>query len=168
LTCRGITILEAKDEIHNAHQHHKMITLSRNDFEVFINAFRFSDEDSMNQKTVEQLMKSVDAKNIDVLYMRYGSGECRSTSGYRVNALLQGRSEGLAPDDANYYVGDRCLRKDNLSVQIHRVILKNDIDNQYKKDDEVIMLAFVFPKGYIGGISSAQKISKDEIINRIN
>lgn len=97
----------------------------------------------------------------------YYSGEKRSTSNYRVNALLQGRSEGLAPNDANYYVGDRTLRKDNLSVQIHRVILKNDIDNQYKVGDAVIMLAFVLPKGYIGGIST-QKISKGEIINRIS
>ena len=158
----------AVDEKYNDHQHHKMITLSRNEFEGFINAFRFSDEDSMNQNTVKALLDKVDAKNIDLLYMRYDSGEKRSTSNYRVNALLQGRSEGLAPNDANYYVGDRTLRKDNLSVQIHRVILKNDIDNQYKAGDAVIMLAFVFPKGYIGGISSAQKISKDAIINRIS
>jgi hypothetical protein len=99
--------------------------------------------------------------------MRYETGENRSTTDYRINALLQGSSEGLNPTDENYYVGDRNLKTKNLSVQIHKVILKNHIDNQYKKGDDIYVLTFLSPLGYIMG-NYVRKMSSKEIIDRLN
>jgi hypothetical protein len=98
--------------------------------------------------------------------MRYENGEGRSTDEYKIHALLQGYSEGKNRNDEDYYIGDRNIKSENLSIQIHHVKLKNNIEDQYKKGDEVIMLAFVMPEGYIGG-HSAKKLTADEIKYRI-
>ena len=151
---------------YNAYQTHKQLTLSRNDFESFINSFKFSEEDTMNKDYAIALLDRLNAENVDMWYMRYGTGEHRSTSDYRVNALLQGRSEGKVETDPDYYVGDRYIKTDNLSVQIHRVFLKNDIEDQYTKGDEVYMLAFILPDNYVGG-SAARRMTTAEIRNRL-
>ena len=151
---------------YNAYQTHKQLTLSRNDFESFINSFKFSEEDTMNKDYAIALLNRLKAENVDMWYMRYETGEHRSTSDYRVNALLQGRSEGKVVTDPDYYVGDRYIKTDNLSVQIHRVFLKNDIEDQYTKGDEVYMLAFILPDNYVGG-SAARRMTTDEIRNRL-
>lgn len=157
---------------YNPHQIHKKLTISCDDFEKFIEKYHFSDLDKeLNLEYIQTLLKRLKSKNVDLWDMRYQTGEQRSTTDYKINALLQGRSEGLSPTDPNYYVGDRYINTNNLSVQIHRVRLKNDISNadtgrQYKKGDEVIVLAFILPKDYVGGYA-ARRMTHAEIIDRL-
>jgi hypothetical protein len=89
--------------------------------------------------------------SIDLYLMRYKTGEHRSTinNSTRITALLQGRSEGKIMSDQDYYPGDRALSSDKLSIQFHIVILKNDVDSFYKKNDEVVMISVNFPKNFV-------------------
>ena len=149
-------------------QIHRIKTISVEDFRSIFKDFNFSEEDdAMSWQYLETVLKRLDSKVVDLWDMRYDSKERRSTDEYRVKALLQGYSENKTQSDPDYYVGDRQLKTDNLSIQIHHVVLKNSIDDQYKEGDTVIMLAAVLPKGYIGG-GSVRKISKKEIADMLN
>lgn len=156
----------AIDSKFNDYQEHKFLTIPKKEFITFLDSYKFSDEDSINSDYIKTLLNKVKSDLVDIWYMRYKNGEQRSTNDYKIKALLQGHSEGLDPKDPNYYMGDRYLKTNNLSVQIHRVILKNGIDDQYKKGDNVIMLAFITPNDYIGGIA-ARKMSHAEIIDKL-
>lgn len=148
-------------------QKHRMKCMSVRDFWDFIKSYTFSDaEENIDLSYIKHLLTKIDSKSVDVWDMRYENGEGRSTDEYKIHALLQGYSEGKNRNDEDYYIGDRNIKSENLSIQIHHVKLKNNIEDQYKKGDEVIMLAFVMPEGYIGG-HSAKKLTADEIKNRI-
>lgn len=147
----------------STNQKHRKKTIKADEFRTFVNAFNFSEEDdTMNSDYLLKLLDRLEANEVDIWDMRYETGEKRSTTDYRIKALLQGYSEGKSPNDPDYYIGDRNLRTNNLSIQIHHVILKNDIEDQYKAGDKVIVLAAILPNGYVGGYA-AKKISKQEI-----
>ncbi len=153
-----------KDVItYSTSQVHRKKTIKVDEFRDFVNAYNFSEEDdTMNRGYLLRLLDRLGSTEVDIWDMRYETGEKRSTVDYRIKALLQGYSEGKSVNDPDYYIGDRNLRTDNLSIQMHHVVLKNDIDDQYKTGDKVVVLAAILPNGYVGGYA-AQKISKNEI-----
>lgn len=164
------TIDWSKSEIveFNETQKHRKITISGTSFLKFISNFHFSEvEASLSGSYIHSLMKKLNPQNIDVWDMRFEIKEKRSSIDYDIKALLQGRSENKSPDDEGYYCGDRYLKTNNLSLQIHHVILKNDIEDQYSAGNEVIMLAIVLPDGYVG-CSSARRMTSIEIMNSKN
>lgn len=158
-----------KDVIaYSASQVHRKKTIKVDEFRDFVNAYNFSEEDdTMNRDYLLRLLDRLGSTEVDIWDMRYETCEKRSTVDYRIKALLQGYSEGKSFNDPDYYIGDRNLRTDNLSIQIHHVILKNDIDDQYKIGDSIIALAAILPNGYVGGYA-AQKISKKGIKDILN
>lgn len=158
----------AAEKAMTSSQIHRMKTIGLDDFKDFMSKFAFSESDSsMNASDIAALVGKIKPKQIDLWDIRYKTGEERSTDDYRIRALLQGYSENKSPNDADYYVGDRNLKSNNLSLQIHHVKLKNDIDNQYKKGDQVIMLALVMPDGYISGFA-IKKMSRKDIKGKLN
>ena len=82
--------------------------------------------------------------------------------------MLQGYSEGKKRNDPDYYVGDRNLKTNNPSVQIHHVKLKNDIGTEYSVGDEVIALALVLPDGFICTGSVTRRMSSEEILDKLS
>ena len=120
----------------------------------------------MSSKYICQILTEIPSVNIDMIDIRYQIGEKRSTEGFKVKALLQGRSEGKLQSDPDYYMGDRYLKSDNLIVQIHHVNLKNNVGNMYKAGDTVILLAMLFPDGYVGG-QSVRRMSVSDLKGKI-
>ncbi|MBO6042320.1 hypothetical protein J6P52_04115 [bacterium] len=63
--------------------------------------------------------------------------------------IMQGQSVNKEVTDSNYYKGDRYIVQENPMLQIHNIILKNDVvDNNnviYQKDDYIVMIALLFP-----------------------
>ena len=154
---------------YNSTQTHRKKSVPADSISEIFRAFKFSeaDENSLSYNHINYFIKQMKTNLVDLWDMRYESKQKRSTDGYNIKALLQGYSEGLNPNDKDYYPGDRQLRTSNLSIQIHHVILKNDIEDQYKTGDEVIMIAIILPKDYIG-TSVSRKLTKDEITTHIS
>ena len=152
---------------YNAAQVHRKLTMDRKQFKDWINQYYFSERDElMSSKYICQILNEIPSVNVDVIDMRYQIGEKRSSEGFKIKALLQGRSEGKLPTDPDYYVGDRYLQSDNLIVQIHHVILKNSVGNMYKAGDTVIQLAMLFPDGYVGG-QSVRRMSVEDLKGKL-
>lgn len=150
-------------------QIHRRITIPTTMFLKDFEMFHFADASSnLNHTIIKTIIEQGGFKNIDLWDMRYNTGQERSTANYRVLSLLQGYSESKRPGDPDYYVGDRNLKTDNLSIQIHHVRLLNDIDNQYKKGDEVILLALILPEGYVNIGSLTRRMTTSEIIDKLN
>lgn len=154
---------------YTASQIHRRITIPAATFQKDFTKFHFADADGvLNHSIVESIIKQGHFTHIDLWDMRFGKGEERSTEKYQVLSLLQGYSESKKPGDKDYYVGDRNLKTNNLSIQIHRVRLKNDIDNCYKTGDEVILLALVLPDGYVSVGNLTHRMTASEIIEKLN
>lgn len=166
---------KSNDIIFNARQKHRVLRITAADFKDFLKKYHFSTQETgLTKEHIEKLLDNHNFQDIDIWDMRYETHEQRSTKGCIVSGLMQGYSEGKAISDPDYYVGDRHLRTSTLSVQIHHVILKNDIEEPsnngniiYKTGDEVIMLAIVLPNGYIG-TTSIRKMTEDEIITALS
>lgn len=164
---KSIPWANSKVKVYNSVQTHNILSMSVVDFRNLFKQYHFSDkEDGLTWDVLDTLLKNLNQQNVDIWDMRPKTKENRSTNDYKIKALLQGRSEGKLIGDPDYYVGDRNLQTDCLSIQIHHVLLKNDIENKYNKGDEVIMLAAVLPKGYIGG-SVAKRMNKKQIKNQL-
>ena len=150
-------------------QIHRRITIPTTMFLKDFEMFHFADACSnLNHTIIKTIIEQGGFRNIDLWDMRYNNGQERSTANYRVLSLLQGYSESKRPGDPDYYVGDRNLKTDNLSIQIHHVRLLNDIDNLYKKGDEVILLALILPEGYVNIGSLTRRMTTSEIIDKLN
>jgi hypothetical protein len=155
-------------ETYTSSQIHRRITVSVSDFEVYFSKFHFSQLDkSLNMSVIKTVISQGRFDDVDIWDMRYTKGETRSTDEYHVLSLLQGYSESKKPGDPDYYIGDRNLRTNNLSVQIHHVKLKNDIGSDYKTGDEVIILALILPEGYVSKGSVTRRMSEDEIFDKL-
>jgi len=158
----------------NEVQTHKLVRINFSEFKQFLMKFKFQDNSIINQSSFDA--KSIidicnklnipEDEKIDVLRMRLNHNESRTSvdsSTCKIVNIMQGRSEGKTIDDKDYYVGDRYLVKDNIMLQIHHVILKNDIVDLYKKGDEVIMISILFPNQYaMKGMVTRKQISEIE------
>ena len=86
---------------------------------------------------------------VDVVFMYRNGNEYEERSladptSNAITGLLQGQSVNKLPTDADYYKGDRYIVENRPMLQIHKVILKNDMEgsnNNFKKGDKTIMLA---------------------------
>lgn len=150
-------------------QIHKRITVTIEQFEDYFSKYHFSDsERSLNLGIIRSVLSQGNFTYVDIWDMRYGKGESRSTEEYHITALLQGYSEGKKRNDPDYYVGDRNLKTNNPSVQIHHVKLKNDIGTEYSVGDEVIALALVLPDGFICTGNVTRRMSSEEILDKLS
>lgn len=158
----------------NKIQTHKLINISFAELKQFLLKFKFQDnsltnKSDFNAKTIIDICNKLNIpedESIDVLRMRVNNNEERTTvEDYtcKILNLMQGRSEGKTDKDIDYYVGDRYLVNDNIMLQIHHVILKNNVSNYYQKGDEIIMICLLFPKKYaLKGMVTRKQISEIE------
>jgi hypothetical protein len=126
-------------------QHLKYMVESKDVIEL-LSKVNFSDsEQSVKDFIVNTFntLKIINSVKIDLVYMRYSTGEERSliseenSSDKFLNNLMQGRN-----DD---YPGDRNIIDGNFMLQIHRVKLK-DVYMNYGIGDEVISFSFGIPE----------------------
>ena len=126
-------------------QHKKYIVESKDIIEL-LSKFNFSDSEQSLQDFIVNTFKTlkiVNSVKIDLVDMRYSTGEERSliseenSSDKFLNNLMQGRN-----DD---YPGDRNIIEGNFMLQIHRVKLK-DVYMDYGIGDEVISFSFGIPE----------------------
>jgi len=177
LNDNNIKLVEELASIHseiityNERQKHKKTHINFKEMKEFLNKFYFPEFSSIENNSPYDFEKIINLCNnngindstlIDVMLMRYTTGEERATinNSNKIPVLLQGRSEGLTKEDQKYYKGDRYLVENNVMLQIHYVHLKNDVDEYYKKGDEVILIAIGFPnKTMINSIVKRKEIN---------
>lgn len=174
----NITLLKKYEELNgeilrfNDTQQHKCIKITFKDFREILFKFHFQDksytnQDSFNYENIINICNRLnidDDEPIDLLRMRIHDNEKRSTvdiNTCKILNLMQGRSEGKDVNDNGFYQGDRYIVNDNIMIQVHHVILKNDVCDYYKTGDEVIMLSILFPKKYaMQGVVTRKQVSE--------
>jgi hypothetical protein len=127
-------------------QHIKYVVDSEAVIEL-LSKIKFSDsETSVKDFIINAFntLKITNSTKIDLIYMRYTTGEERSlisdvkSNDKFLNNLMQGRNDE--------YPGDRNIIENNFMLQIHRVRL-NEAYMDYSIGDEVISFSFGIPEG---------------------
>jgi hypothetical protein len=127
-------------------QHMKYVVDSETVIEL-LSKMKFSDSEiSVKDFIINAFntLKIINSTKIDLIYMRYLTGEERSlisdvkSNDKFLNNLMQGRNDE--------YPGDRNIIENNFMLQIHRVRL-NEAYMDYSIGDEVISFSFGIPEG---------------------
>lgn len=140
------------------HQTHKLMTVSLKDTLQMLEKYHFPQEDAnfnlIRFKSVINYLHYKENDDVDILFIQRPEGkERRSTinESNEITGLLQGHSTNKLPEDPDYYPGDRYIVGDNPMIQIHEVILKNDVKTtndgciKIPKGESVIMISWLFP-----------------------
>lgn len=141
------------------HLTHKSIITTIGEISQLLEQFRLPQEDSnfslSRFKSLIKYLKYGSEDKVEVLLMcRPDGSESRSTINEtnEITGLLQGHSTNKTKDDPDYYPGDRYIVGDKPMLQIHNVVLKNDIKTAHdgsvklSKGSSTIMLAWMFPQ----------------------
>jgi hypothetical protein len=122
--------------------------ISFNNVQNLIQLFKFSELDTnpLNKYINELSNQYPQIKNeqIEVVYLKYEIGQetkVKDVNNFKLSNIMQGRNK-----DSAKYLGDREIISDKPMLQVHRIILKDELNSDLKIGDSVIALAFGLPK----------------------